>query len=1257
MQFNRWNSVRRMQWLSAVLLCAMGAFVASSANAATYIVNTVSDEADASPGDGVCMTARGACSLRAALEEASMTTDNDTIEFDIPGEGVQVIQVTRSLPPSVAVTIDALTQGGAGYVGAPLIEIDGRNAEQYASGLQLYLDSVVFGVAIHGFGMHSVLLSESQMVASYVGLKANGELGQQTRDSAVLLGAGSALGCPIQQPNSVCELPTVIVNNRRDAVELTGSDSTIDNTYIGVGPDGLDVIGNGGAGIRASASISGSAQNVLVGGAYPNVIAGNRGSAIAMVDAGAASPSRIDVRQTPMYENEGGALAMGPPDRGFPLNDLGDLDVGANKQLNTPYLKSLVLNETAGLWELHGVSRARYIDVYLAASAPGDAARERSSRVYLTTVDLDSAANRATGTEAYDVPGVGQDDARAFEIDVPVRVDGHVLIAAARDADGNTSILSDAVEGPDLSLDSDGDRLPDALEIAWGLDPHNPDTDGDSLSDGEEWGPGLLPRDTDGDGVIDALDDDDDGDGIPTLYEIQAVGSLIDLDGDGLPAWRDTDSDGDGIPDAVEYALTHQDFDINAGEQPAWNNVDSDGDGLCDTPLVDSPDCVGGEDMNADGVVDPGETDPYHPDTDRDGICDGPTLAGDCSDVSDNCPLVPNPDQTDSVGDGIGDACRCDGETCPAGTTQCWADIDGDGFTGTSVLFAGDINCDEQSYAGRALSNNSQGDCDDQNRNVHPDAIEVCDGIDNNCNGLIDTEDPQVATLDPGVTGALDQIVYEDKDNDGCGMAGTERYACSLDDLGISTNTLDQDDSDGVCCGNGVIEAGEVCDGTNIGEERCPAGTFGRPICQNDPSFEAGDGTCTIAPNVGCVSYKNCYADLDGDGVTGTVRTVPSHRDCDSYFTEGRPWTEHDEGDCNDNPADPCSKNTYPGAPELCDGCQNDCDREVHRPDGADEPWFADACTFDGELPVCATAGLVCGIDYSDETPTFGPTCGIVASASARFYFEDADNDGCGNPAVSMIVCEGDTPPEGWVDNAYDIDDTDGVCCGNAIVDEGEECDGNSNTCSDLGFASHDVVQCSTRCEWDISVCDNELCGNGVIDVAVGETCDPEAEDAPANCRENCTYCGDGVVQALSGETCELGEPGCREDSCTFCGDGVVQADEGEECEPKEGEDGVCPYGETACTYCDDACEISEGETSYCGDGIVDEAEGEACDGEPNCAEDCQWSTSTPSNADDGCGCNSSSGNPWSWMLACTVGGLLLRLRRRRTSYCVSAQR
>lgn len=1232
-----------------ILLCGV-IFWGAQAHAATYVVNTTTDAPDKNVGDGVCQTAQGTCSLRAALQEAAESAAYDRIEFAIPGEGVHTLRIKSTLPAVGNTTIDGLSQGGEGYLGPPRIEIDGSGAGQYASGLRLYLDSTAIALSIYGFGMHAVLLSASQLIGSYVGLDAQGEPAEQTRDSAVLLASGAALGCPLVPADAICELPNIISNNRRDATEVTGSDVSIDNTWIGLGPDGKTLLPNGGAGVRIPSILGGVVEDVRLGEAYPNVIAGNTGAAIPIVDAGAGSPRRIRVMQTPMYANAGGALVMGTSTSGFPLNDVGDEDSGPNGRLNMPYLKALELDASAGQWVLRGVSRARYLDVYASESAPGAPAIERASRVFLGSFDLESSENTASGTEAYTSPDVGEDEARLFEVRVDAKVDVSILTAAARDEHGNTSILTDAIEGDALDIDSDGDGIPDVVEIAWGLDPHNPDSDGDTLSDGEEWGDGLMPRDTDGDGVIDALDPDDDGDGIPTKEEIETVGDLIDLDGDGVPAWLDTDSDGDGIPDAIEYARMQEPWDPASDVQPPWNNIDSDGDGLCDTPLVDSPDCVGGEDVNANGIVDPGETDPYHADTDRDGICDGPVITDACTGADDNCPLVPNPDQEDSVGDGIGDACRCEGGSCPSGWIECWADLDGDGFTGTPVLIEDTTSCSDHAIDGHPLRDSDEGDCDDQDPLIHPNAIEVCDGIDNNCNGLIDSEDPQVAELDPGMTGALDQVVYEDKDGDGCGMEGTERYTCALDDPGISTNALDQDDTDGVCCGNGVVEEGEMCDGENVGDATCPPGTYGRPVCHNDPAYEDGDGSCTIAANVGCIAYKTCYADLDGDGFTGTPRTVPEHRDCSSYETDGRPWTEEDQGDCNDNPNDPCAAVSYPGAPELCDGCRNDCSAESTQPDGADETWYAEACDLEGEnIPACADTGLVCGISWDGNSPEFAQTCGIVSSAASTWYFEDVDGDGCGNPAVSKVVCDGDTPPEGWVTNAYDLDDTDGVCCGNGVVEGDEECDGDTTQCDALGFASDAQVVCNAHCTWDISVCDNALCGNGVIDFSVGETCDLGLEDAPENCRDNCTYCGDGVIQPLSGETCELGEPGCRETSCTYCGDGVVQREEGEECEPSEDEDGLCAYGDTSCTYCTVDCEIAEGETSYCGDGVVDEAAGEQCDGETDCDADCQWKDASASGADDdGCGCSSGTNPRASWMLACLVLLLLLRLRHRR---------
>lgn len=117
---------------------------------------------------------------------------------------------------------------------------------------------------------------------------------------------------------------------------------------------------------------------------------------------------------------------------------------------------------------------------------------------------------------------------------------GTAVAMAAATAAGQTAVAAEsAVPATQTAaaapVDSDGDGIPDALEISeLGTDPENPDTDGDGLSDGQERTPnGCDPRlaDTDGDGLTDG-------------NEINELGTACD----------DPDTDGDGIPDGGDSA-------------------------------------------------------------------------------------------------------------------------------------------------------------------------------------------------------------------------------------------------------------------------------------------------------------------------------------------------------------------------------------------------------------------------------------------------------------------------------------------------------------------------------------------------------------------------------------------------------------------------------------------------------------------------------------------------------------------------------
>ncbi|MBX5483482.1 MAG: right-handed parallel beta-helix repeat-containing protein, partial [Myxococcaceae bacterium] len=182
-----------------------------------------------------------------------------------------------------------------------------------------------------------------------------------------------------------------------------------------------------------------------------------------------------------------------------------------------------------------------------------------------------------------------------------------------------------------VATDYDEDGLPDEWELAHGLDPMDGndatlDPDSDGLTNTGELTARTDPQDadTDDDGVLDGVE----------------LRPTEDVDGDGLVSGLDPDSDGDGIFDGTEMAVTqpHADTDVTKGFVPDADsststdpmNTNTDGDARAD----------GEEDLNHNGRVDPGETDPNVPNTfcDSDAACGG---SGQC--VDSVC--VPKPEE------------------------------------------------------------------------------------------------------------------------------------------------------------------------------------------------------------------------------------------------------------------------------------------------------------------------------------------------------------------------------------------------------------------------------------------------------------------------------------------------------------------------------------------------------------------------------------------------------------------------------------
>jgi hypothetical protein len=96
-----------------------------------------------------------------------------------------------------------------------------------------------------------------------------------------------------------------------------------------------------------------------------------------------------------------------------------------------------------------------------------------------------------------------------------------------------------------------------------------------------------------------------------------------------------------------------------------------------------------------------------------------------------------------------------------------------------------DLDADNDGYDDRARGGE---DCDDTDASINPIATEVCDGVDNNCDGLIDEEDPNLDT-----STLLD--FYRDVDGDGFGLTSAAQKACTVPS-GASLIDGDCDDDD-----------------------------------------------------------------------------------------------------------------------------------------------------------------------------------------------------------------------------------------------------------------------------------------------------------------------------------------------------------------------------------------------------------------------------------------------------------------------------
>ncbi len=355
-------------------------------------------------------------------------------------------------------------------------------------------------------------------------------------------------------------------------------------------------------------------------------------------------------------------------------------------------------------------------------------------------------------------------------------------------------------------------------------------------------------------------------------------------------------------------------------------------------------------------------------------------------------------------------------------------------------------------------------DCDDASPDIHPNAAEVCDGVDQDCDGEIDEDSTDAPTW------------FVDADGDGYGDPDNTQAACTAPDGAVATGD-DCNDADALFHpGADESDCADLsdynCDGSvdytdadNDGFAACADCDDADPGV-NPAAPETCDGVdedCDGAIDEDPIDGSNWFTDADGDGEGAGAAIVACG------VPEGAAASS---SDCDDLAAA-----VHTGATETCNAVDDDCDGGIDEDAIDATAWYADA-DEDGfgagsaTMACAAATGLVADDTDCDDTiagvnPGATEVCdGIdddcdgaiddgddsLDPASRTLWTPDYDGDGYGDASDvhGWNACEA---PSGYLADGSDCDDEDAAINPGAaeVCDPGdvdENCDGLADDAS-----------------------------------------------------------------------------------------------------------------------------------------------------------------------------------------------------------------